>query len=326
MSPSTTRVLFGAGMLAGAGCSTLLGVETDRYVAVKEDASSVDRVDANAADSGDVYLEAASAAIPAGPWDCLNDVNVSDPSSRVDVTVVVINPEFTSTSAGAVDGGSDLDTVSATWLPGVAVRPCALLDPQCTDGQDAAITDEGGRAEFNLAGDFSGSFELRRDDLVPGALYPGSLVAGESAVNFPAYGITPSVFEGLAELTDTHVDLGADAGVGHAVVTVYDCQDHQASGVSLSYEKLGPQSVPFYFSDGLPVPVPSEITTDSYGLGGAVNVPVGPLMVSATLASSTTPIGSIGLEIRPGSISYALIRVRSHSVSSGGASIHAGTD
>ncbi len=326
MSPSTTRVLFGAGMLASAGCSTLLGVETDRYVAVKEDAA-VDRVDANdaAGEDGDaIHLEAASGSVQATPWDCLSDISMSDPASRVDVTVVVINPEFPATSAGAVDGGSDLDIVSATWQPRVTVRPCALLDPQCTDGQDASVTDDAGRVDFSLAGDFSGFFELRRNDLVPGALYPGHLVPGESVVSLPAYGITPDVFQALAESTGTHVDLTADAGVGHAVVTIYDCQDHQASGVSLSYDKLGPQSVPFYFSGGLPAT--TESATDSYGLGGAVNVPVGTLKVSAWLPSSPTPIGSISFDIRPGSISYALIRVRSHSVSSGGASIHAGAD
>jgi hypothetical protein len=313
MSPSTTRVLFGAGMLAGAGCSTLLGVENDRYVAVKEDASSGDRGDAGSADSGEdapIHIDATSEAIPAGQWDCLNDVGQSDLSAPIDVTVVVFNPEFSSISLSAVDGGSDLDTVSATWLPGVAVRPCTLIDTRCMDAQDAALTDEAGRAEFNLAADFSGFFELRRTDLVPGALYPGRFVAGESAVNFPAYGITPTLFETLAESTGTQVDLAADAGVGHAVVTIYDCQDHQAPGVSLTYDNLGHQSVPFYFSGGLPSI--SETATDSYGLGGAVNVPVGVLKVSATLPLNPAPIASITVDIRPGSISYALIRVRSH--------------
>jgi hypothetical protein len=318
MSPSTTRVLLGAGFLAGAGCSTVLGVDPDRYV---EDAAAADP-DADSTslrDGGRVYVDAASEAIGLSPWDCLASTNdtTPDPPLPVDATVVVFNPEFPSTALGSIDGGSDLDTVSATWLPGISVRQCTLLDTDCMDALETVVTDPNGRAEFSLTTDFSGFFDLRRSDLVPAALYPGRLVASQSTIEFPAYGITPAFLVELGQSANTTIDLAADGGVGHTAVTIYDCQDHQASDVSVTYDNLGPQSVPYYFSGGLPTT--TETQTDSYGLAGAVNVPVGTLKISAMLApnkgadagAGATSVGSISVDIRPGSISYALIRARS---------------
>jgi hypothetical protein len=312
MSPSTTRALVGAGFLAGAGCSTVLGVDPNRYVAPKEDAAA-DRTDAEATpedDAGLTLLDVASEALPPSAWDCLGGHNMPDPAMQVDTTVVVMDPVFNSISLGAVDGGSDLVTVSATWMPGVSVRTCALLDTQCTDEvSKPVLTDDAGRAEFSLTGAFNGFFSLHRADLIPWTLYPGRFVAGESVVNFPAYGITPGIFQTLAQSAGAKVSLAADGGVGHAVVTIYDCLDHQAQDVSVAYDNLGPQSVPYYFSNGLPAP--AETQTDSYGLAGAVNVPVGTLKVTARLAANALLVGSISFDIRPGGLSYAFIRARS---------------
>ena len=109
--------------------------------------------------------------------------------------------------------------------------------------------------------------------------------------------------------------------MGHAVVTIYDCQDHQASGVSVTYDNLGPQSVPYYFSNGLPAK--EETKTDGYGLAGAVNVPVGTL----------EDLGQARLQPNPGRLDQRrhppeqhLVRHYPGPIALGGASIHAGTD
>ena len=39
MAPGAVRALFGAGLLAGAGCSMVMGIDADRYVAVEKDAA-----------------------------------------------------------------------------------------------------------------------------------------------------------------------------------------------------------------------------------------------------------------------------------------------
>ena len=166
---------------------------------------------------------------------------------------------------------------------GCRESPCgtaAMLDPDCLSAATAVLTNDAGVAEFDLTGDFSGFFDLRRPDLVPATLYPGHLLAGQMTASFPAYGIRPTEFQDLGLSADTIVILDPDAGVGHALVTIYDCQDHQASGISVTYSLSGPKAVPFYFSNGLPSTAATE--TDDFGLAGVVNVPAGTMMVEAT--------------------------------------------
>jgi hypothetical protein len=312
MTSGATRALFGAGILAGAGCSTVLGVDPDRYVA--GDDASARGADASPKEDATVPTEpsdggADSAA--AGPWGCLNGPReMLDPTQRVAVTVVVIDPTWPTISAGGIDGGSDLDTIIGDWLPNVAVRPCVLLDPDCRAAPEAGLTDDAGRAEFNLAQDFAGFFDLRRPDLVPATLYPGRLLAGQSVASLPTFDLFPMNFLDLATSAGATVTLDVDGGVvGHALVTIYDCQDHQASGVSVAFDNLGSRGAPFYFSNGL-LDL-SAMKTDDFGLAGALNVPVGTLRATATVVSTKTEVGSASFDVRPGSLTSAWIRVRS---------------
>jgi hypothetical protein len=303
------RALVVAAVVAPAACSTVLGIEADRTVGDPADASTEASTEAPADD-----------AAPADPWACVFEPHPSaDPNMHVAVTLRVMDGIPPSIAAGAIDGGSDLDTVSGTWLPGVAVRDCDLRDPLCLDSPTPLTSDDSGTVTFDLKGDFAGFFDLRRDDLLPATLYPGRLLAGVTAVSYPAYSITPKEVWALAgTITSQPVALGADGGLGLAVVTIYDCQDHQAPGVVVAYGTLGAQSVPFYFHGGLPSTAVGQ--TDSYGLAGAINVPDGTLTVTATLtgnggAPTTAPpgtvLGSTTFDVRPGAITFAWIRVRS---------------
>jgi hypothetical protein len=296
MTTGTMRVLWGVGSLGtlvSAGCAQVLDVDTDRHV---------------------VPLEAGAA-----PWDCLGSPREKlDPNLDVDLTLVVMDAIQSSTSAGAVDGGSDLDTVSGTWLPGVSVRACALRDTGCGDGTPAAMTNDAGKTNLHLTGDFAGFFDIRRPDLVPSTLYPGNLLAGQSTTSFPAYGIRPDDFVSLALFaTNSPPTLDQDGGLGHVIVTIYDCQDHQAPGVTLTYDSRSSQTEWFYFQNGLPNQKATQ--TDSYGLAGALNVPVGSLAVRAFLppprgtdAGASLYLGMTTVDVRAGSLTFAWIRTRTH--------------
>jgi hypothetical protein len=306
MKPAAARVIFGAGILVIGGCGAVLGIDSDRYIAASEDA---------AAEGG--RGDAAPAArppdggSPAANWDCLSrPPEEIDPSLQVTGTLLVIDPIPGSIAAGAVDGGSDLDTVKWKGLAGVSVRDCALLDTKCSHPGQTLVTDDAGAAVFALTGDFSGYFDMRRADLLPATLYPGNLLAGSTLANFPTYDLNSEDIQQLAKLANVNAILDPDAGVGHLAVTIYDCVDHQAPGVSVAIDQMGTQGVPFYFKGGLPS---TEVTqTDSFGLAGAVNVPVGTRMAAATLASNGAKIGTITFDVRPGSLTFAWIRVRSH--------------
>lgn len=290
-----------AAVLAVAGCSTVLGIESNRYVA------------AGTPDAGG----ATHPPVPSTPWGCLSAPSQSlDPNFQVNVQLLVMDGAKTSTAAGVVDGGSDLDTVSGTVLPGVTVKACSALDTNCVDMPPSGVSDDGGLVNFVLPNDFNGFFDLSRPDLIPARLYPGPLLSGDSPVSFPAYDISPDDFQNVvaSELSQPAI-LDPDAGIGHALVTVYDCEDHQASNVSFTYS-VADAGIPFYFAGGLPSLTARE--TDPYGLGGLLNVPAGALTVNAVFGEGNdggapmAPIGSVNFIVRPGAITFAWIRVRSH--------------
>jgi hypothetical protein len=316
MKPGAGRVVLGVGLLAGAGCSAVLGIDADRYLAAPREAADAapdgasEAAPDGASDATPIRLgDGGSDAAAIAAWDCLSQPpELLDPDLQVTVTLQVMDAVKHSVAAGSVDGGSDLDTISGSWLPGVAVRPCDLLDPDCENAPKPVLTSDAGTAAFQLTGAFAGFFDLRRSDLVPATLYPGNLLAGQTMATFPAYGLRPADFEAIAQTANVPLEL--DAGVGHALVTIYDCQDHQASGVLLAYENQGATAIPFYFEDGLPNPAATE--TDGYGLGGAINVQVGTLTVTATLATSGARVGTTSFDVRRGALTFAWIRVRSH--------------
>jgi hypothetical protein len=301
------------------GCQIVAGVEdrvTDPIVSVPDTGPSPE-----AAGIGDAGSEEAAPGIgdagseeaaPSGPWDCVSLPNEPlDPSLQVMARVQIFDAAQTSITAGFVDGGSDLDTVSATWLPGVVVRACDLRQPDCPHPYSTATTDDGGTAVFQLTGAFAGFFALTGPDMVPFTFYPGNLLAGHTSANLPSYGISPENFTLLAStVTSSQLNLSPDAGVGHTFVNVYDCQDHQAPGVTLTYSNATAGTVVFYMKGGYPNTMVT--TTDSYGIGGAINMPIGNLTVRATLASNLMPLGSADVLIRPGQLTNVWIRVRSH--------------
>ncbi len=292
-------VVWGAGF-AAAGCSSILGIESDRHL-VTSDASTGHGSDAKA----DAQVD---------PWACLGQpFPGSGHPDPLDITLIVMDGLQPETSAGGVDGGSDLVTVNGAYLPGITVRACDLLDPGCDTPSVTVVTDSDGRAAFSLPETFGGFFRmegmLSGQPAIPVSLYTGALTMNEATGSLPAYELSQ---EGLQILTgslvQTPLALGPDAGAGHLLVNIYDCEDHQGSGVSFSYSSLGSGAQPFYFSEGLPSTTGTE--TDGYGLGGAINVPLGAQTITAKVASSGAVVGTTTVVIRPGEITWAWIRGR----------------
>ncbi len=315
MRHARVRVWFAASLLAvegaigTAGCSTVLGIEADRYLVTADGAPNPGLEASTKADASD-------SAVDAGPWSCLDlpDERL-DPNLHVNLSVVAVNGMDGTTSAGAIDGGPDLDIVTGTWLPGVAVRTCSLRDPNCTSPSPVVVTNDAGIANFQVTGDFAEFFDLRRSDLVPSTLYPGNLLAGQTTVSLPVFLVTPAALQAIGASVSNQatnpISLDPNGGLGHVLVTIYDCQDHQAPGVSLAFSNTNPtKTVQFYFKSG--VPVVSTSQTDFDGLGGASNLPAGAQTVSATIGSQEMPIGNATFQIYSGGLTNAWIRVRSH--------------
>lgn len=287
------------GSALAVGCTSILGIEPNRYLAA----------DASAGPHGD----AASADAHPDPWGCLG-AGPPGGTTPVAITLIVMDGLQPEVSAGSVDGGSDLVTVSGTYLPGISVSACSVLDPSCMGSSTITqMTDGAGRATFHLDTSFGGFFAMKgmlgTDTAIPVSLYPGTFLPADDGTSIPAYELS---LTGLMVLTSTvttaPLALGDDAGAGHLLVNVYDCQDHQATGVKIAYSNPG-SGVPFYFMGGIPSPMANE--TDNFGLAGAIDVPLGTQTITATLAGKGTQVGSATVLVRPGQITWAWVRVRS---------------
>jgi hypothetical protein len=247
----------------------------------------------------------------ADPWACLDappQVTDTSPVAITFKTYDVINPI---TTAGSM-GGSDFTVLSFVPLPGIAIEGCALLDPTCsTPATPPETSDDAGEATLTVPDNFPGYFKLTAAGYLPFELFPGPLLAGASTFAPPVSMITPVAASSLADAIGAAPDLDAGAGVGAVFVAIYDCSDRYAAGVTFSTSATTAGTVPFYITSGLPSTKATE--TDSSGTWGAVDVPVGALTVTATLAATSRALGSINVMIRAGGAATAWIRARTHS-------------
>jgi hypothetical protein len=247
----------------------------------------------------------------AGPWGCLDQPAEVLSSSPVAITFDMFDAIYPVTTAGPT-GGSDFTVISFDPLPGVSIEACGPLDPECsTPVVPSETTGDAGQATLTVPGTFSGFFKLTAAGYLSSYMYQGNLLADASTLTPPAALLAPSDAVSLAGSLNADVDLDAGSSVGLVFYEVYDCFDQHGSGVQFSMSvDAGPTTVPFYLADGLPSASATE--TDSIGAAGAVNVPIGDVVITATLAATNQAIGNIHIHVRPGVTTSGWIRVRSH--------------
>lgn len=241
-------------------------------------------------------------------WSCLEAAPPAPnlPAS-VDVALQAIDTFRSIVTAGST-GGSDLDVVSATPLPGVSVQACPALDPTCAMPQTAAVeTDDAGVARLTLPSDFDGVLQLQRADLLPGIVYLGRFV--DVSPTYPVPMIGTQTAAALGARFGVTVADGPDAGLGHVFASVYDCNDRFAAGVTLQFSPMGPETRTFYndTTTGLST---TDTATDTEGTGGALDVPAGDVTVTATMAADGGPFRSVKVSVASGRATLVLLRAR----------------
>jgi hypothetical protein len=248
--------------------------------------------------------------VDAGPWGCLSQPpEVLSASQSITVTLTAFDALQPITTAGPT--GSDLVPISYTPVPGASVEACRATDPACSSSVATGTMDEAGVATFTTPGTFVGFLRLSAPGYFPSTTYPGQLVADASMESIPTAMLGVDELQLLAFALGVPVDTGADSGVGHAFFEVYDCYDHHAAGVTFALlGDAGAQTQQWYTRNGAPSTTANE--TDSLGAGGAVNVPAGGLTVTATLAATNQPLGTINAIIAPGETVFGFVRVRTH--------------
>jgi hypothetical protein len=227
-------------------------------------------------------------------------------------------------TAQNVDGGSGLDIVQYSPLAGLPVRACPeSYDSTCANGTPWQTTNDAGLSTFTLLNSFDGFFEFDPDaGLFTTSFWPGLMVAGDTTATIGATTLPlAAIGELQAVLPGVHIDGEADGGLGHVLLTVYDCQDHSAPGVSFTPSSTAPAgggyaTQLFYTASaggpGMELPSTTATKTDNSGTGGILNVPTGLLTVAVTQASTGRQVGVVNVLVPPGRAAAAILRVRTH--------------
>jgi hypothetical protein len=217
-----------------------------------------------------------------------------------------------SLTAQQVDGGSALDIVSGSFISGVQVRACpAPLDPSCMmSGTAWETTDDAGAVHFPLAGSFNGFFLVNRPDLLPYRFYPGPIAADPSPVVDPLAVLSQAGAEELVAALGANAAPSFDAGSGQGLIflSVYDCNDHLAPGVSFAISQPGANTIVFYTTSG-GFPSTSANATQ-LGAAGFLNVPATSQSIHATLQATNQPIASVTAEVYPATVTEVFFRAR----------------
>jgi hypothetical protein len=230
-------------------------------------------------------------------------------------------------TAQAVDGGSGLEEIQYTPLTNVPVKACSTVyDPSCANSVPAngwANSGDAGMVMLTLPNSFGGFFQFGLDaGLFTTSFYASQLLAGETDTTIAATMLPLSATFGLeAVLQGVHLDHDTDGGLGHILVTVFDCHDHSAPGVYLTPSEVAPPGGQYetqiFYTVGTggqssEVPSTSAKYTDNAGTGGILNVPAGEINVKAFRYSDNVPVGVINLLVPPGTAASAILRVRTH--------------
>jgi hypothetical protein len=250
----------------------------------------------------------------AGPgtnFDCLKQPNEALDPSPVTLHLLVTNATTPATTAGAIDGGSDIVPVVYDPEPGVTFVSCLELDPLCAHPVTSPQTsDDAGFVTLSLTGSFSGFFRGTGPTVVPFTFAPGQWLTGAKEATYLTSALAPSDEQLLNGALGNAVDLDAGSGLGEVFIIIYDCDDHHVPGATIALSRTGPETLPFYIVSGLPSTTVQ--VTDSEGVGGAVNVPSGTVRATATYLATSTTLGSVDVYVRPGELTYGWIRMRVH--------------
>jgi hypothetical protein len=187
------------------------------------------------------------------------------------------------------------DMLTGAPVPGVTARVCHLRDLDCNAPLGAdIISDKDGLLALTLAGNFDGYVQIQGKERVTGLYFPPPLtrdradtaVALAKAVDLLPFGQLVGGFE-------------ADRGT--VMVQVVDCAGIPAEGVSFESNDADSRASAWYSENSLPV---GTKATDVTGFGGYFNMPSGIASIRATVAGGEHVVGTVGLVIRPGALSY----------------------
>jgi hypothetical protein len=262
-----------AAIAALAGCSSVLGIDSDRHL-----------VDAGADDASN------------GPsWSCLSGA-VPTPPAMATVEFVIGDPS-TAVNSSQPEGMP---------IPGLVVTACTRLDPDCSAPLATSVpTDATGQTKLVVPGGFDGYFETAASGSFLSAIYSHEPVEGSQL--FQQSGMRST----LVMLAAMIVHVTLDPSAGTVIPYVLDCNSQRAASATIDVGALGPTEHFYYLNQS--IPSTTATATDDTGGAFALNVPAGSITVKASnaagqLVASTTTIVRAGrvtfVQLRPSQATY----------------------
>ena len=276
------------GVLAAAGCASVLGIDSDRhYVAPVEESGALE--EAGAMDAEEAAAQETGPTQPPG-FACLNDPEPAKPSGNLTLRLV-----FTDVSGSSTSGST------GTPIAGAEVHACNKLDLTCSNPFGSVTTDDAGVAPLSVPGAFDGYYEMRAQSFTNSVLSRSPMLANETENQGVARISLLSQAGVLAGVTqDPTLTLG--------IVTVENCAAGVAAGVSIEVGSPGPNETVVYLVNNLPSQSATQ-TDDVSGTALIFNVPAGTLTVTASFADTHQVIRKVSTIARDNNwVTYVQIR------------------
>jgi hypothetical protein len=213
------------------------------------------------------------------------------------------------------------DAVSKGTIQGMEVAVCGSRDTDCTMPWSVGYTDPSGLVSLVVplpVGpiDTTGYVRVTSPPTSLNATVPfyeywgypltqAHVVFGRPGNGVGASFTTTAESQSLANLIAAELDGGLDPSLGTLVVAVLDCLVAPASGALVTLSPTDARTVALANSNF----APSAPITDSTGLVIFVNVPPGPVTVTAKPPAIGKPSGTVGATIRAGMGATTLVIV-----------------
>jgi hypothetical protein len=194
--------------------------------------------------------------------------------------------------------GRLVDVVFQKPVPGIDLRVCERLDPECSMPLAAVVSDEQGEVNLTLPGGFNGYLRWQSPNTQPVLFFFPAPLSRDTVL--PLGVVTPQIMAGL----DVQFERLTIEGRAVAVVYATDCAGAPAVGVRLSVLEGDSSTRVFYEADGL-FPASQRETTQT-GVVRAINVPTGNVSLRATL-SDGREIGTARVLTRAGFVTLTIL-------------------
>ena len=262
-------LVVAAAVGALAGCSAILGIDSDRHVLSAADAG---------ADSG-----------PGGWW-CENSPVPGASPGPLHVSMFIDD----------VSSATSQNSFAGNPISGALVVACTTLDIMCANPVGSATANDAGIALLTVPSDFSGYYQLTASGFTSAIASRSPQLTDESVTQGMANLALIAAGGGLAGVT-------VDTNLATAIVSVLDCNESPASDMLIDVGAPGPTEKLVYLADSLPSA--SATQTDTTGSAIIYNVTPGTLRLTASFASDKRMLRALSTIARVGWVTFVQIRL-----------------